>query len=102
MAASVKTATPKEIALEFGTTGKTLRKFLRSITPKEDQPGKGGRWSIPAAKRDMTALRTRFDAWSLQQEELRKEREALKAAEVDASDVEDIDDEADELGEDAE
>lgn len=35
-----------ELAEKLETTPRTARKFLRSITPVEDQPGKGGRWSI--------------------------------------------------------
>ena len=59
----MKTMTPKEIAVEFGTDGRTLRKFLRSITPVEDRPGKGSRWSIPASKSQLTKLQKNFDAW---------------------------------------
>lgn len=48
--------TPKEIAIEFDTDAKTIRKFLRSLT--DDRAGKGGRWEIDAD--DLDELRTRF------------------------------------------
>jgi len=39
-----------ELAEKLETTPRTARKFLRSITPVEEQPGKGGRWSIQKAQ----------------------------------------------------
>lgn len=39
-----------ELAEQLDTTPRIARKFLRSVTPLEEQPGKGGRWSIPKAK----------------------------------------------------
>jgi len=58
-----KTMTPKEIAAEFGTDPRTLRKFLR--TDARDRgvatPGKGSRWEIEA--RSVRSLRKRFDSW---------------------------------------
>jgi hypothetical protein len=56
----MKTMTPKEIAVEFGTDARTLRKFLRSTLP-DAAPGKGSRWSIEA--RQVRSLRTKFDKW---------------------------------------
>jgi len=35
--------TPAELALELGTDARTTRKFLRSITPRDEQPGEGRR-----------------------------------------------------------
>lgn len=55
------TRTAKEIALEFGTTGRTLRKFLRSEEGKAMTVGKGQRWAIEA--REVRSLRKRFAAW---------------------------------------
>ena len=52
--------TPKELANEFDTDPRTIRKFLRSLTT--DRAGKGGRWEIDPA--DLDALRTRFDAFN--------------------------------------
>ena len=74
--------TPAEFAVEVDSDGRTVRKFLRSITPKEDQPGKGSRWSLPATKREVNALKKKFGEWSEAQEKARTER-AEKAAEVE-------------------
>lgn len=59
--------TPKDIALEFGVSAKTLRKFLRkdekAISANGGEtPGKGGRWAIPANQ--VKSLQKRFDAWN--------------------------------------
>lgn len=40
----------KELAEELDSTPRMTRKFLRHITPTDDQPGKGGRWSIQKAQ----------------------------------------------------
>ena len=55
--------TPKEIALEWGTDAKTLRKFLRKDAKDKgvDNPGKGQRWAIEA--RSLKSMQKRFDAW---------------------------------------
>lgn len=50
---------PKEFALAVNSDGRTVRKFLRSVTPKGDQPGKGNRWEV----RNTAALRKAFAAW---------------------------------------
>lgn len=51
-----------ELAEKLGTTGRTTRKFLRSVTPVEDHPGKGGRWSIQKA--DVRSLTKKFQTWT--------------------------------------
>jgi hypothetical protein len=40
------TITVKDLAETLDTDARTTRKFLRSVTPKDAQPGKGGRWEI--------------------------------------------------------
>ena len=55
--------TTADFATELGTDPRTARKFLRHITPKADQPGKGSRWAIE--KKDLRGLRTKFAAWEL-------------------------------------
>lgn len=76
----VKTLTPKEIALEWGTSAKTLRKFLRTIDSVES-PGKGGRYAIAASK--AKSLRKGFDAWKVAEDAKRQAaREAAKALEA--------------------
>jgi hypothetical protein len=60
-----KTMSPAEIAVEFDSTGREVRKFLRSITPKDEQPGKGSRWSVAANANQLKKLRKQFDEWAL-------------------------------------
>lgn len=55
-----------EVATEFGTDARTLRKFLRSPQGTDSTVGKGARWSIE--KRDLRSLRKRFETWSAAQE----------------------------------
>lgn len=59
-----KTMTPKEIAAQFGTDPRTLRKFLRTDARDRgaETPGKGSRWEIEA--RSVRSLRKRFDVWN--------------------------------------
>jgi hypothetical protein len=56
--------TPKQIAASFDATPKRVRKFMRSETPADDRPGKGGRWAIDLNARSLAAMRKRFDAWN--------------------------------------
>lgn len=56
--------TTAEFAAELGTDTRTVRKFLRSITPKDEQPGKGSRWALEGNKRSLTAMRKQFAAWT--------------------------------------
>lgn len=48
----------QELATELGTDPRTARKFLRNVTPADDQPGKGGRWAIE--KKDIRSLKSKF------------------------------------------
>jgi hypothetical protein len=92
-----KTITPAEFAAEVGSTGREVRKFLRSITPREEQPGKGSRWSLPGTKREVTSLSKRFADWQSAQEAARKAREEKAAEEAtNETEVEDEDLELDE------
>jgi hypothetical protein len=54
--------TTSEIAEDFGTDSKTLRKFLRSHLPKDAQPGQGGRYSFE--KKDLPTLKKAWVKWS--------------------------------------
>lgn len=82
---SLKTLTPKEIALQWGTTPRTLRKFLRTNAKAKglETPGKGSRWAIEARK--VASLKKGFDAWKVTQAKEKAERlakaEAAKATE---------------------
>lgn len=48
----------QELATELNTDARTARKFLRSVTPADEQPGKGGRWAIE--KKDIRGLKSKF------------------------------------------
>ena len=72
-----------ELAETLDTTPRTARKFLRSITPVEEQPGKGGRWQIKKA--DVRSLTKKFKDYT---------DEHIRVATVDdASDIPETDDE---------
>ena len=87
------TLTPTEFASTVDSDGRTVRKFLRSITPKDEQPGKGSRWSLAGDKRSVTKLQKQFKEWSAKQAEERAAR-ALAAAEEAANEVETDEDES--------
>lgn len=83
--------TPKQATRE-------LRKFLRATTPRDEQPGKGGRYALDLTKRDITKMKKNFIAWHAEQEEARKARTEAKKAESDKApktDDEPIEDDAD-------
>lgn len=87
--------TTAEFAQALETDPRTVRKFLRSITPKDEQPGKGSRWSLPANKQSVNKLSKQFRDWSAKQAEEKAAR-AEKAAQDAAAETE-IDDEDAEL-----
>jgi len=76
-----------EVATEFGTDARTLRKFLRSPQGTDSTVGKGARWSIE--KRDLRSLRKRFENWSAAQEA----RKVKEVAALDSADIPETDDE---------
>lgn len=84
--------TPTEFAEVVKSDGRTVRKFLRSITPKDEQPGKGARWSLPGTKRDVEKLQKQFREWSEAQEVARKERAEKAAEEETVDEAEELDD----------
>lgn len=65
----------KEVAAEMSVDARTFRKFLREITPKEDHPGQGGRWTF--TKGEATKLKKQFGKWVAETEA--KETAAAKA-----------------------
>ena len=69
------TMTVPELATLLSTDGKTTRRFLRSITPKEGQPGKGGRWIIDEDQLD--DLRDKYNSYRAA-DQARREALALK------------------------
>ena len=70
------TMTVPELATLLSTDGKTTRRFLRSITPKEGQPGKGGRWIIDEDQLD--DLRDKYNSYRAA-DQARREALAAKA-----------------------
>lgn len=92
------------LANELGTDARTTRKFLRSITPRDEQPGKGARWEIE--KRSVRSLRSKYAKWEeeLEARKAAKEAETDKADEVleeDNSDIEPTDAELAEIDDEA-
>lgn len=81
--------TVPELATELGTDGRTARKFLRSITPKDEQPGKGGRWTIEkSAVRSLKSKFTAFQAAAKAKADARAEGEEPTDADLDEIDAE--------------
>lgn len=86
------TITVADLAADLNTDARTARKFLRSITPKDAQPGKGSRWAIE--KREVRSLRSKFSKFQ-EAEEARRAAKAAKVEEVEVIDEVDIDEVAD-------
>ena len=93
MAATI--LTPADLATELGTDPRTARRFLRSITPRDDQPGKGARWAIE--KKQVRSLRTKFAKFRADEDAKRAEREANRAETAPAIDSTDDDGAIDEM-----
>lgn len=91
------TMTPADLATVLGTDARTARKFLRTITPRDEQPGKGSRWSIKGTKTELTRLGKEFAKFTAAQAEAKAKREAAKD---DAPEVEVIDEVLAESGND--
>ena len=90
--------TPAELATELGTDARTTRKFLRSITPRDEQPGKGSRWGIKGTKSNIAALRKQYAKFEEAQQAARAARaEKAAPAPVEAEEIEEIDDTFDSL-----
>lgn len=80
------TLTPAALAIELGTDARTTRKFLRSITPKDAQPGKGSRWAIKGTKTEIAAMKKKFIAFEKAQADAKAKRDAAKLALETATD----------------
>ena len=87
---TASTITPAEFAAQVDSDGRTVRKFLRSITPKDEQPGKGSRWQLPGTKREVTKLTKQFHEWEAAQQAARAEKAAAEA-ETEVVEDEDLD-----------
>lgn len=73
-----------EFATAIGTDPRTARKFLRSVTDKADQPGKGARWEIKGDKRTLATMGKKFAEWQKAREEAKALAEAEAATEVES------------------
>jgi len=60
MTNTAKTMTIVDLTEVLDTDARTARKFLRSITPAEEQPGKGSRWVISATAANLKSLTKKF------------------------------------------
>lgn len=78
------TISTKEFAAHLSTDARTLRKFLRSITPKSEQPGKGSRWELAGTKTAIAKARKQFAAWQEEEAKRNADRAAKVAAELAA------------------
>lgn len=81
--------TTAEVADKFGTTPRTLRKFLRADARAngnaDSLPGKGSRYSLEG--KDLASMKKRFTTWTAAEAQARAER-AAKAAEEATAEVE--------------
>lgn len=78
------------LSTELDTDARTTRKFLRSITPADSQPGKGSRWAIE--KREVRSLKSKFSKYLAEAAQVTADREAAKAtAATKVDEVEDLD-----------
>jgi predicted transcriptional regulator len=88
--------TTAEVAEKFGTTPKTLRKFLRADARANEAgdtlPGKGSRYAIDG--KALKGLQGRFTKWQAAEAEARAAR-AAKAAEDAAEAAAEVDAEGD-------
>jgi hypothetical protein len=82
---AAKELTTAEFATELNTDPRTVRKYLRSVTPRDAQPGKGSRWVLPGTKTAITKHRKDFAIWQKAQADAAADR-AAKAAK-DAADL---------------
>lgn len=98
IAMTAKTAemTTAQFATSIGTDPKTLRKYLRSVTPRDEQPGKGGRWVLPGSKSEIAKHRRAFAKWQKEQADAQAER-AAKAAKDAADAIEELEGTDDEV-----
>jgi hypothetical protein len=82
----------KEVARMLGTDPRTFRKFMRSITEADDQPGQGGRYAIDPE--DVPALQKQFKKWGKG-----ASKNGAKSKKVKVEDAIDLDDEVVDLDE---
>lgn len=76
--------TTKDFAAALSTDPRTVRKYLRSVTPKADQPGKGSRWELPGTKTAIAKHLKAFTKWT--EDEAKRNAERLAKQAKDAAD----------------
>lgn len=81
--------TVQDLATELGTDPRTARKFLRSITAKDEQPGKGSRWAIE--KGQVRSMKSKFAAFSKAAEDAKAARAAAAVEDAETPEVEETD-----------
>lgn len=91
---AAQTLSAKQMAIELETDARTFRKFMRDITPKEDQPGQGKRWTFEGTKKSINGLKKKFAAWQdekapkvVEEEEVDDVEEDIEV-EIDEDDIE--------------
>lgn len=96
-----KTITTAELAAELDTTPRTLRKFLRADADandkKDELPGKGKRYALPANARAIASMRKKFAAWEDAQKVRTTTDEVESDIEVDEDNLTIDDDELESL-----
>ncbi len=85
MTAKTADMTTKDFAASIGTDPKTLRKYLRDSTPRDQHPGKGSRWVLPGSKSEIAKHRRAFAKWQKDQADAAAERAAKAAKDADAA-----------------
>ena len=74
----------QDLSTALEANPRTVRKFLRSVTPVEDQPGKGGRWQIE--KKNLRSLKKQFETFLV--EHTRTSNDEVAEADVPETDEE--------------
>lgn len=82
--------TVKDLAETLGTDPRTARKFLRSVTPLEGQPGKGGRWEIE--KRSVAGYKKQFAKFATAAAERAAKREEPTNEVADENEIIELED----------
>ena len=81
----------QDLSTALEANPRTVRKFLRSVTPVEDQPGKGGRWQIE--KKDLRSLKKKFETY-IEEHTRTSNDEVIEDTETVTEDIEDTIDQA--------
>jgi hypothetical protein len=91
--------TTAQVAEKFGTTPRTLRKFMRSDARAngagDTLPGKGSRYAIEG--KSLKSLQGRFNKWQAAEAAARAERAQKAAEEAQANAEVEVDDSDEEL-----